>query len=163
MSTGGRAMFSTPRLPIQLLLKHESTIIFFFLSNAPTPGASCSLMRGFKVRSNIRTCQGTRLQGHSALYRVFPEPHCAKEDAPLIRSLRAGAGERTWFLCRAPSSSSDALFMVPHRSFTILQRICAFGLPVPGCATQSQVSCWDSSYSIQKGNWVFRVKCSLCL
>lgn len=63
MSTGGRAMFSTPRLPIQLLLKHESTIVFFFLSNGPTPGASVSLMRGFKVRSNIRTCPGHQAAG----------------------------------------------------------------------------------------------------
>lgn len=137
------------------------SIIYFFLSNGPTAGASGSLMRRFQVRPNIRTCQGTRLQGHPALYRVFPAPHCAKEDAPLIRSLHVAAGERTWFLCRAPSSSSDALFMVPHRSFTILQRICAFDPPVPGCATQSRVSCCDSSYSIQKGNWVFRVKLRL--
>lgn len=156
-------MFSTPRLPIQLILKHKSTIIYLFLSNGPTPGASGSLIGGFKVRSNIRTCQGTSLQGHSALSRVFPEPDCAKEDAPLIRSLHAGGGERTWFLCRAPSSSSDALFMVPHRSFTILRRICAFGPPVPGCVTHSRVSCCGSSYSVQKGNWVFRVKRSLRL
>lgn len=29
----------------------------------------------------------------------------------------------TWFLCRVPSSSSEELFMIPHRSFTILRRI----------------------------------------
>lgn len=103
------------------------------------------------------------MQRHSILCRVFLEPHCAKEDASLIWSLRAGAGERTWFLCRAPSSSSDAVFMVPHRSFTILWRICAFGPPVPGCAKQSRVSSCYSSYSIQKENWVFRVKRSLRL
>lgn len=53
--------------------------------------------------------------------------------------------------------------MVPHRSFTILRRICAFGPAVPGFAKQSPVSSCDSSYSIEKENWVFRVKRSLPL
>lgn len=136
--------------------------VFLFIKWS-TPGVRGSLMWGFKERLNIRTCRGTKMQRHSILCRVFLEPHCAKEDASLIWSLRAGAGERTWFLCRAPSSSSDAVFMVPHRSFTILWRICAFGPPVPGCARQSRVSSCYSSYSIQKENWVSRVKRSLRL
>lgn len=57
-------MFSTPRLPIQLLLKHKSTISLFLLYLMPPPpsGAPGSLVRGFKVRSSTRTPQ----PGHQA-------------------------------------------------------------------------------------------------
>lgn len=100
MRSGGRAVFSTPRLPIQLLLKHKSTISLFLFHLMPPPppppsGAPGSLVRGVKVRSSTENpaawCPGCG--GHSALCRVFPEPHCAKGDAPLIRCLHAFAGE----------------------------------------------------------------------
>lgn len=53
-------------------------------------------------------------------------------DAPLLTNPRRNCAlcEHTWFLCRVPSSSSEELFMIPHRSFTILRRICASQPPV---------------------------------
>lgn len=42
------------------------------------------------VRVNIRTRQGAWDIRYFAL--VFLEPHCAKEDAALVRNLQAGAG-----------------------------------------------------------------------
>lgn len=127
--------------------------MYFFSYNHPLSGVCGSLLWDFKVWLNIKQAEGM----FDTLPGLSREPHCAKETAPLIMTSQAGAREPTWFLCRAPSSSSDAVFMVPHRSFTILRRICAFGPPVPGCAKQSRVSC-DSSYSIQKENWVFGAK-----
>lgn len=48
--------------------------------------------------------------------------------------------EHTWFLCRVPSSSSEELFMIPHRSFTILRRNCASETPSLFQATDSKAA-----------------------
>lgn len=81
-------------------------------STTPPPGATSEPKAG----SGTHTAP-SKQAGKQAGKRHHYSRHCALSD-------------HTWFLCRVPSSSSEELFMVPHRSFTILRRMCTFDPPV---------------------------------
>lgn len=155
-------MFSTPRLPIQLLLKHKSTILYFFFYLMAQPQVLlahwCEVLR--RDQPSEARSQGT--------FGTLPNLSTAtlRQRRCTINQVFACWCRRTYlvfmpspiFEFRCAVHGSPSVIYHPTENLRIQSARSRL------CSTEPILLLWFFLFhSKKKGNWVFRVKRSLRL